>query len=430
MMIAAKVVRLDVALAVGRAPEFAAPDDQRLIEQPALLEIGNERGAGLVGLLAFRAQTARKAAVMIPIAMAKLNEANAPLSESAREQAVVGITRFARRGPVEVEDFFRFLREIGQFRHAGLHAECEFVVFNLRGDRWVAQFAQCQAIEVVRGVEQLPARSAADAGGIGNEKDRITCVAKLHTAILRRQKATSPVSRLERLPATAARQHDEGRQITIVTAEPIGEPRAHGRTSRLLVPRGEKGDRGIVIDRIGVHRAHEGAVIDDLRQVRQQLGDVHARLPVLLKLEGRTDAKKILLPAGHRGNALPLAHAVRQVLSGHFGELRLRIEKIEMRWRTGHEEVNDPFRLGSEVQPPQSPRDLWTIARLERKEAWIEQRSQRQRPETGGALLQESASGEEALDLWREVHVYLAIRGNTSRRAFSLEASQKYPIPH
>src|SRR5207244_1234561 len=111
--------------------------------------------------------------------------------------------------------------------------------------------------------------------------------------------------------------------------------------ARLLMPGGEEGDSGIVIDRIGMDRAHEGAVIDYLGEMREQLRDVHRRLPVLLKLEWRTDAKEILLPTGHRGDALPLPHAVGQILARHFGERRFRIEKIEVRRRTGHEEVDD-----------------------------------------------------------------------------------------
>ena len=39
MMVAAVVVVRQRALAVDRAAEFAAPDDQRVVEQAALLEV-------------------------------------------------------------------------------------------------------------------------------------------------------------------------------------------------------------------------------------------------------------------------------------------------------------------------------------------------------------------------------------------------------
>ena len=45
MMIAPVIVRSQFALAVDRAPKFAAPDDQRVVQQPALFQILNQRRA-------------------------------------------------------------------------------------------------------------------------------------------------------------------------------------------------------------------------------------------------------------------------------------------------------------------------------------------------------------------------------------------------
>ena len=42
------------ALDHRRAPEFAAPDDERVVEQAALLEILDQRRAGLIGRFALR----------------------------------------------------------------------------------------------------------------------------------------------------------------------------------------------------------------------------------------------------------------------------------------------------------------------------------------------------------------------------------------
>ena len=46
MMIAAVIVFGELALAINRAPELAAPDHQRVVEQPALLQILDQRRAG------------------------------------------------------------------------------------------------------------------------------------------------------------------------------------------------------------------------------------------------------------------------------------------------------------------------------------------------------------------------------------------------
>src|SRR3954454_23931686 len=79
VMIAAEAVGLDFALAVRGAPEFAAPDDQRVVEQPALLEVGDERLAGLIDFLALVRQALGQAAVVIPVAMAELDERDVAL---------------------------------------------------------------------------------------------------------------------------------------------------------------------------------------------------------------------------------------------------------------------------------------------------------------------------------------------------------------
>ena len=51
-MVAAVVVGRQLALAVDRAAELAAPDDQRVVEQAALLQVVDQRGGRLVGVLA------------------------------------------------------------------------------------------------------------------------------------------------------------------------------------------------------------------------------------------------------------------------------------------------------------------------------------------------------------------------------------------
>ena len=52
MVVAAEKLRLIARFVHGRAPEFSAPDDQRGIQQAALLQVLDERGGCLVSFLA------------------------------------------------------------------------------------------------------------------------------------------------------------------------------------------------------------------------------------------------------------------------------------------------------------------------------------------------------------------------------------------
>jgi hypothetical protein len=77
------VVAAIVALSHGRAAEFAAPDDESVFEQVAVLEVLDQSGDGLVGVLAVFRQRFVEAAVLVPSFMEKLNEADVALNESA-----------------------------------------------------------------------------------------------------------------------------------------------------------------------------------------------------------------------------------------------------------------------------------------------------------------------------------------------------------
>jgi hypothetical protein len=77
------VVAAIAALSHGRAAEFAAPDDESVFEQVAVLEVLDESGDGLVGVLAVFRELFVQAAVLVPSFMEKLNEADVALNESA-----------------------------------------------------------------------------------------------------------------------------------------------------------------------------------------------------------------------------------------------------------------------------------------------------------------------------------------------------------
>src|SRR4029079_10305358 len=60
MMISSIIIRAQFTLTIDRAAELAAPDDQRLIQQTALLQIKNECFARLVHVATLQRQVARQ----------------------------------------------------------------------------------------------------------------------------------------------------------------------------------------------------------------------------------------------------------------------------------------------------------------------------------------------------------------------------------
>ncbi len=148
VVVAAVVGGGERALRVGRAAEFAAPDDERVVEQAALFEVDDERGGGLVGFGALAADAGGQAAVLVPALVVELDEAHAALGQPAGQQAVggegAGLAGYRRRrartwSPARPTRF-------GDVGHAGLHAERHFVLGDARFDLGVELLLELVAV--------------------------------------------------------------------------------------------------------------------------------------------------------------------------------------------------------------------------------------------------------------------------------------------
>ena len=90
MMIATVVVRGQLALTIHGAPEFAAPDNQRVLQKAPLFQILDERRARLVGVPALTRDLFGQLVVLVPALVEQLNEPNAAFDEAAGQEAIGG----------------------------------------------------------------------------------------------------------------------------------------------------------------------------------------------------------------------------------------------------------------------------------------------------------------------------------------------------
>src|SRR5260221_453296 len=79
-----------------RAPELAAPHDERVIEHAALLQILDECSGGLVGVFAILRDVLLERAVLVPRLVENLDEPHAFLRHAPREQARIRERTLAR----------------------------------------------------------------------------------------------------------------------------------------------------------------------------------------------------------------------------------------------------------------------------------------------------------------------------------------------
>jgi hypothetical protein len=91
------------ALRHGRAPEFAGPDDEGVVENAALLQVGDQGHAGAVDFLGLQRDAVLDAAVVVPVLVVELDETHAALGQTAGEKAVRGEGSVARLAAVELQ---------------------------------------------------------------------------------------------------------------------------------------------------------------------------------------------------------------------------------------------------------------------------------------------------------------------------------------
>jgi hypothetical protein len=159
-----------------------------------------------------------------------------------------------------------------------------------------------------------------------------------------------------------------------------------------------------MVEGVGLHRLDDGDVVDDLRGVRQQLGQFSAALSVLGEPELGAQERRIRVD---EGGAIPLEQLGGRQLAVELGQLRLVVEELEMARRARLEHEDDALGLGREVRRlggqriDHSARRRTGVRGAASQDA-AEQRMQRDRAEADAALLEEPAARLVALFLAEE----------------------------
>src|SRR5213593_121855 len=79
----------------------------------------------------------------------------------------------------------------------------------------------------------------------------------------------------------------ETRQVLVLDAEPVSDPRAHRRPAREIMAAVHHEKAGIVERTVGVHRADHADFVDAFAKLRENLTHLDSALPAFVKLERR-----------------------------------------------------------------------------------------------------------------------------------------------
>ena len=128
-------------------------------------------------------------------------------------------------------------------------------------------------------------------------------------------------------------QHDVGRQVLILGAQPVGDPGGQGRPAGDRHAGVHRPDGLLVVAVQGEHRADHGEVIGVPGDVRQRLGELQARPAV--------PGEPIRAAEQVAGELLVVGHFLGRRLAVVFGEHRLGVEQIDVARPAVHEELDD-----------------------------------------------------------------------------------------
>ncbi len=221
-----------------------------------------------------------------------------------------------------------------------------------------------------------PCCSTRDARGVRQVEDRVALGAKLDALVAAGQEAATPLPRGDRLvlPALSeGREDDEAGQVVGLAAQSVGDPGAHAGPAGDLRTGVHEHVGRVVVDRLGGHRSDQADLVDHRPDVREQCADLGPLLAKRLERVLRAETKQ-LLPL-KLGELLAPGKAFRHRLAVHRGELRLRVEGLQMRRAARHR------------QPDHSPGFLRQRQRAEHATRWrgLEQRRTEQRGQGDGA---------------------------------------------
>ena len=140
----------------GRAAELAAPDHQHLVEEPALLEVRQKSGNGLVPFRGELAVMSNDVLVVVPRltrATPYLNESHPALEQAASDQELPRL----RARPVQSTNRFGLAADIKGFGGLALHAVSQLERLDPRLERRIVRASRRMPLVQLR----EPGRAAA-----------------------------------------------------------------------------------------------------------------------------------------------------------------------------------------------------------------------------------------------------------------------------
>ena len=210
------------------------------------------------------------------------------------------------------------------------------------------------AVEFTQIIKHATTLLACDAVGVLQIQYRIAARTKFYTLKARGQKSAAPVKIIENLtagrPLTNTGHHHKRRQTVRVATQPVAEPSAQRRSTGHFRAGHEKRNRRRMVHLLSVHALDEANIIGRLAHVGHEVAHPRAALPVLLERLNRRQHQLALRISRHGAEPFALHKILRHRLAMQLLLQRLVVIQIRVRWRSVHEQINHPLRLGRKMR--------------------------------------------------------------------------------
>ena len=281
-------------------------------------------------------------------AAVELHKTHSVFNQPPRQQTVAA--KHCRLHVQQSVKFFGrlgFFRQIHCFRRFGLHPERQLVAADAGVE--FAVFGPLERIHPVDLVQEGQFAALlffADASWRIEVRERLGCRPKPNALINCRHEPRAPIARPADDLAAVVAEHREGRQVLVLGAQPVADPRPQGGPPAENRAGVHLADAVGMIQPIAPAGADDGNVIHTLRRLRQPIGDPDAALAVLLPLPPVGQQWRFDFAHGRDDRA----EAFGQLLPGHFAQLRFVIERVEVARPAFHEQEYHAPGFGGEMR--------------------------------------------------------------------------------
>ena len=269
-----------------------------------------------------------------------LHEAHAPFDEPPRHEELPVLRPLA----VHLQDVGRLLADVEGIGRLELHPVGKLEGTDPRLDRRLAgALVEMAGIERAEEVELLLLAVGAEAR-IADVVDELAGVG-LRGVDMRslegpREEGAPPVARPPDRHS-AGHQRDEAGEVVILLPHAPGQPGAEAGAHLPHVAGVHQHQRHLVVGKLDMHRTDDGELVGVAGKVRKEIADRDAALAV--PGEGERGGE------GHAGLALGLEVVIGERLAAAGLELRLRVERVDLRHAAVQKHVDHPLRPGGEV---------------------------------------------------------------------------------